>query len=642
MGFLTTLKVKKAYYAFFSILLSAVLFACMLPAGVTITSPDNDSSFRSGDGIRFRASAVAGEGSISEIRWTSSLDGLLSDYVPEAPGTRMETGFSLSSLSAGFHTVYCAACGTEGFVGLDSVSFTIDGQTGQEELFVLLAYPREGDAFQEGQEIVFAGAASDPADGGISGVGLSWSSSLDGDLGQGSPVTSNTLTAGTHTITLTAVNSAGETASVSVSISVTPAQETTTTTAPEELTTTSLSDDSSSTTSAPDASTSSTTTAAPGGTTTTASQQGETTTTTSLDADGYCDPGEIVCIDPDYSTEQYWCCEDYAVCGKVELVDGVYQGTCIYDQEATTTTAASSSTTTIQETPDKTTLYLSPESGSELLFYVVQPGGETVYYYGSMENDAMQLSHVAFDDGSAIIFSNDLMPIQWIADDLSVVVLFDPNNGSFDPENARHDIADADSETAGGYSTYTVNMYPENLSAIITAMESKTGDSYSIASEFLSNFSVSDYSDILSAATPAGEEQARYIAAAVGFSTAAAYLALDDAQSASAIKRRFSAQGHLDPLIHLVVGLIGNIISDAFGPQPPTDPSDPGVEVQLCRGQSSISQICHYMFFKPSYPGSAGPCNDRCFPSMKCLTICIPMTLSTESAEEFKGHFYNP
>jgi hypothetical protein len=45
--------------------------------------------------------------------------------------------------------------------------------------------------------------------------------------------------------------------------------------------------------------------------------------------------------------------------------------------------------------------------------------------------------------------------------------------------------------------------------------------------------------------------------------------------------------------VKAAVSLFASMFNEEFGPQPPTDPEDPGVEVQLCRGASSMSQICH-------------------------------------------------
>lgn len=159
------------------------------------------------------------------------------------------------------------------------------------------------------------------------------------------------------------------------------------------------------------------------------------------------------------------------------------------------------------------------------------------------------------------------------------------------------------------------------------------------------HYSITGFSDLVAHAQQSGADQPRFIAAAAAFGAAKAYLSMEAAESAAAKIGYITAFSPLTPVIRFhvqfVVSLLGSKFNAEFGPQPPTDPDDPGVEVQLCRGKSSISLICHYMFFKPSYPGSAGPCIDLCFTSMRCFSdICMPQTLSTKSAEAFRGHFY--
>lgn len=370
-------------------------------------------------------------------------------------------------------------------------------------------------------------------------------------------------------------------------------------------------------------------------TTTTTSIQ-PTTTTTTISADFDCPDSEpIGCIDPDYSTDQYWCCEEDTACGKVECDEDECWGTCIPVDDS-----QSSTTTTAQTAPDETTLYLSPDSESDLLFYIHHKDGNMVYYNGFNTDGIKELTHVSFDDGSAIIFNDDFIPVQWILDDVTVAVYVVDDEEQFDPHNAYHEIADGT-----GLSSVTIDIYPDDLSGIVTQMEAKIGQQFSGASAFLLAYSISSFSDLVVLAKQPGSDQPRFIAAAVGFSAAAAYLSMEAEESASLKIGRISASTPLEPVIkyavQFVVSLFAAKFNEEFGPQPPIDPDDPGVEVLLCRGQSSISQICHYMFFKR--PGlEVGPCIVLCLTSMKCFTnICMPKTLSSQSAEDFRNHFYN-
>jgi len=64
------------------------------------------------------------------------------------------------------------------------------------------------------------GYALDGEDGMLTGAALSWTSSLDGPLGAGSPLLA-TLSEGMHILTLTATDSQGHSRSASVTVTVT-------------------------------------------------------------------------------------------------------------------------------------------------------------------------------------------------------------------------------------------------------------------------------------------------------------------------------------------------------------------------------------------------------------------------------------
>ena len=625
-----------------AVLMCLLLAGCFAPAGVTISRPRTGDVYGQDQAITFSATVATEQGAVSRVRWVSSLDGELRSTDYEQGGTRTGMSFSRSGLSAGEHAVYCCADGSGGFIGCDSVVITVGEATGEEQLFVLLASPREGDSFEPGAAVRFAGFAHDPRQGGQEGVAFTWTSDRDGALGSGSDLVCESLSGGAHSITLTATGAQGETATETVSITVsassgttTVADGTSTTSAPDagststtvpQAGTSTTSPSSTTTVSAPD--TVSTTTSAAATTTSSVSDSVSSTTTT-LDYDFDCPPEEpIGCIDPDYSTEQYWCCEEGSTCGKVE--NG--QGTCLPDEGQQTST--STTTTTARPLPDRTTLYLSPDETSDLLFYSVQPDGTTLYYYGTRQNGSMRLAYVATGDGSAVIFSDGLLAVQWILDDLTVAVYI-VDDGPLDPHSAYHEIADGID-----LRSLTADIVPGDLSDILDRLASRSGSSLNDAAAFLEAYGISGFGDIVSRAGQAGDEQARFIAAGAGFGAAAACLALDGAASAASRRVSLVPSGPYDVLVRFAAGMIASAVVSELGPRPPSDPDDPGVEVLLCRGQSSISQICHYMFFKR--PGlQVGPCISLCLTSMRCFTdICMPKTLSTQSAEDFKGHFY--
>lgn len=83
--------------------------------------------------------------------------------------------------------------------------------------------PADGDAFDEGSSVTFQGSATDTEDGTLTGSSLVWTSDLDGQLGTGETVETSSLSAGDHTISLTATDSDGAAGQASISITTSPA-----------------------------------------------------------------------------------------------------------------------------------------------------------------------------------------------------------------------------------------------------------------------------------------------------------------------------------------------------------------------------------------------------------------------------------
>ena len=98
----------------------------------------------------------------------------------------------------------------------DSAPFTMANKLPMPMIFV----PQNNLRIHYGQLINFSGAAMDWQDGGVTGANLVWSSNLDGPLGTGELISSQTLKVGTHTITLKATNSKGLMATTSITVIV--------------------------------------------------------------------------------------------------------------------------------------------------------------------------------------------------------------------------------------------------------------------------------------------------------------------------------------------------------------------------------------------------------------------------------------
>jgi len=84
---------------------------------------------------------------------------------------------------------------------------------------VSIISPQES-TYRQGETIAFQGEANDPEDGPLLGSSLFWTSSIYGEIGTGESFDRNDLAVGTHTITLIAVDSQGEKAEDSVTITI--------------------------------------------------------------------------------------------------------------------------------------------------------------------------------------------------------------------------------------------------------------------------------------------------------------------------------------------------------------------------------------------------------------------------------------
>jgi hypothetical protein len=182
---------------------------------VTISSPADGGTSVIGEAVTFSGEATDSDGGSitgNALVWTSDLDGPI--------GTGAE--FSRSDLSGGFHEITLTATDSEGTSGSATITFGIGGAPNVE-----IDAPDEQSngaphTVSVGTTVAFTGSAVDVEDGPLGGTALSWTSNVDGPLGTGSSLSTDALTAGMHTVTLTATDSDDNQAKATVLVIVKP------------------------------------------------------------------------------------------------------------------------------------------------------------------------------------------------------------------------------------------------------------------------------------------------------------------------------------------------------------------------------------------------------------------------------------
>jgi len=170
----------------------------------SITSPSDGQEFKYGDMVTFAGYGTDSNGFITSYQWTSDIDGNLGST----------TAFSTDSLSAGTHTITFTVTDNDGNTNLDTLTINVK-QTNAPVVSIIT--PDDEDDFMAGDAITFNAIASD-TDGTI--TGYSWVSDVDGGLGTTSALTTSSLSNGRHTITVTAMDNDGLTATDSIEITV--------------------------------------------------------------------------------------------------------------------------------------------------------------------------------------------------------------------------------------------------------------------------------------------------------------------------------------------------------------------------------------------------------------------------------------
>ncbi len=179
------------------------------PPTVTILQPRDGTTVLVATGATFSGTAQdPTEGDLSSaIVWTSSRDG------------RLGSGRSLGvpTLSEGTHVISAAARDANGLEGRAQI--TITARVGNAPPVVAIVTPVATDAFLAGEPLTLRATALDPEEGDLA-ARVQWTSSRDGVLAAGNPLTLATLSPGSHTLTAGVADAEGAVAVASVSVRV--------------------------------------------------------------------------------------------------------------------------------------------------------------------------------------------------------------------------------------------------------------------------------------------------------------------------------------------------------------------------------------------------------------------------------------
>jgi hypothetical protein len=185
---------------------------------VAVTYPPPGSTFFAGQLVTLRAVASDPDGEPipgAALTWSSDRDGALGAGADVAV-----------TLSVGAHAVTVTAVDGLGAAASATVPVEVRAETGRPS--VRIVSPASGTLVAPGQTVRLVGEGTDPEDGALPDASLAWRSDRDGLLGTGAIV--DVVLSGpavqcepetvTHTVTLTATDSAGNTASVETFVGV--------------------------------------------------------------------------------------------------------------------------------------------------------------------------------------------------------------------------------------------------------------------------------------------------------------------------------------------------------------------------------------------------------------------------------------
>lgn len=140
----------------------------------------------------------------ASVVWRSDLQ-----VAPLGSGTGLT-----ARLPVGTNVVTCTATDSSNLTGTSLPVMIVS-----KSPYAKINHPSSGEMRPVNQAVPFAGIGRDVEDGSLMGASLVWTSSIDGPIGTGESF-SGSLTAGVHTISLTATDSANNVDSATITLTM--------------------------------------------------------------------------------------------------------------------------------------------------------------------------------------------------------------------------------------------------------------------------------------------------------------------------------------------------------------------------------------------------------------------------------------
>lgn len=175
---------------------------CSITAPLTGTTQDFDDDFTF---VATASDPEDGPLTGASLVWRS-------DRVVAPLGSGLST---TALLPPGPHVITCTATDSAGNVGTNSITVT------SRSPVAVINHPGDGETRPAASAIPFVGVGRDFEDGALTGTSLVWTSSIDGMIGTGASF-NRMLSPGTNVVTLTVTDSAGNTGTDTVTLTITP------------------------------------------------------------------------------------------------------------------------------------------------------------------------------------------------------------------------------------------------------------------------------------------------------------------------------------------------------------------------------------------------------------------------------------